>query len=147
MSKFILPYDNMAIAAQVAALINSGGQLVIHQTPQSVLNGPVTYMLDMHKDKVIGTMGLVPKSKDVSEMKHLCVHPDYRRQGIGLKLLEKGIRFAKTEKVYGLVRADNSGNIRNNIRAGLRPVAKYWGRNCYIIVFVGRKKHDRRARA
>lgn len=145
MAKFMLPYKNADIARQLAALLNQGGQLVIAQSVRNILSNPITYMLEMDKSTVIGFIGIERKSNQISELKHLCVHPNYRRQGIGLALLKKGVEFAPTEKVYGLVRSDNKINIRNNFRAGFVPIGKYWGRNCHIIVFVARRNNDRRA--
>ena len=89
-------------------------------------------------DPKIGIMGLEQYGA-VTEMKHLCVHPDYRKRGLGKKLLEKGIEAAQTEFVFGGVRNDNHSNIRNNLRIGMRPIGKKRGRGCQIIIFARRK--------
>jgi len=136
----------MDISTQVAALLNQGGQLALRQTSSGILYNTTTYMIELDGERVIAVAGLDQKDKLRTEMKHLCVHRDYRKKGLGLKFLKKGIQLAKTNIVYGLVRSDNKVNIRNNIRAGFEPYAKYWGRNCHIIVFVARRNNVKAAK-
>ena len=114
MSRFLLTISANSLAAQIASLINSGQQLRFHLTQSSIQLSPVRYLIELHKDKVIGVIGLDQCNSKVTELKHLCVHPDYRRQGIGRKLLEKGALASQTELVFGAVRSDNLVNIRNN---------------------------------
>jgi len=127
------------LAAQVASLVNGGGQLKFYLTQESVRYSPIKYLIELHKDKVIGTVGLHQHTAKVTELKHLCVHPEYRRQGIGKKLLERGVQASQTEFVYGTVRNDNFVNIRNNFRVGMVPVGKRSKRQYSIIVFARRK--------
>lgn len=138
MNKFNLTIDTDNLADQIAVLINSGQQLRYHLTRQSILNGHTRYVIEMDKEKVIGVIALEQENAKVTEMKFLCTHPDYRRQGLGKKLLEVGIKNATTAFVYGTVRSDNEVNIRNNLRVGMKPVGKYRGRGCYIIIFARR---------
>jgi len=139
MSKFILTSTNRSIAAQIASLLNLGGQLLYGQTEWSILANPITYVLELYGEQVAGVIGLEVKTPQITEMKHLCVHPGYRNRGIGLKLLKKGIEYATTEFVYGAVRSDNAVNIRNNLRIGMKPVAKHRSRSREIIIFAGRR--------
>jgi len=111
MSKFLLGINKQNIADQIAALINVGGQLYRAVHSQSILNGSITYIIEMHCDTIIGTIGLEVQTPLITELKHLVVHKNYRRQGIGKRLLEKGIAFTNTEYVYGLVRSNNLTNI------------------------------------
>jgi GNAT superfamily N-acetyltransferase len=143
MSKFLLTSTNRDIAAQIGALLNLGGQLLYGQTEWSILQNPITYVIEMSGEQVAGVIGIEVKNSNVSELKHLCVHPDHRRKGLGLKLLIKGTEYATTPFVYGAVRSDNATNIRNNFRAGFRPVAKHRGRGCEIIIFAGRRDNVR----
>ena len=100
------------------------------------------YIVELHGEQVIGVIGLQQKSPKATEIKHLCVHPDHRRKGLGLKLLKKGIEYATTEFVYGVIREDNHTNIRNNFRLGFKPIAKYKSRGRYIIVFTRRRMQE-----
>ena len=142
MSKFVLTIGASDLAGQIASLINAGGQLKFLMSRESILYNNTRYLIELHKDKVVGVVGLEKCNQYVTEMKHLCVHPDYRRQGIGKKLLEKGAQASLTEFVFGAVRSDNAANIRNNLRIGMTPVGKKSKRTYSIIIFVRRKNGD-----
>jgi len=141
MSKFSLTISANDIASQIAELINNGKQVWYHLTAFSILNGPVKFLIEIDKDKVIGVIGLDKKNNYVTELKYLCIHPDYRRCGLGKKMLYLGAKSAPTKFVYGTVRSDNHTNIRNNFRCGMKPVGKYRGRGCSIIIFARRKEN------
>ena len=142
MSKFILTIDGNSLAGQIANLINAGGQLKFLMSRENILNSTTRYLVELHKDTVIGVIGLEKCNQSVTEMKHLCVHPEYRRQGIGRKLLERGAQASLTELVFGAVRSDNAVNIRNNLRIGMIPIGKKSKRTYSIIVFVRRRNGD-----
>jgi ribosomal protein S18 acetylase RimI-like enzyme len=139
MSKFILTLDTNNLAGQIAGLINAGGQLKFLASRNSILCNSTRYLIELHKDKVIGTIGLEKCNQFVTEMKHLCVHPEYRRQGLGKKLLERGVQSSLTEIVFGTVRSDNAVNIRNNLRINMIPIGKRTKRTYSIIIFARRR--------
>ena len=141
MYKFSLTINANDIASQIAELINNGKQVWYHLTAFSILNSPAKFLIEIDKDKVIGVIGLEQKNNYVTELKYLCVHPDYRRCGLGRKMLYFGARSAPTKFVYGTVRSDNYTNIRNNFKCGMKPVGKYKGRGCSIIIFARRKEN------
>lgn len=143
MGKFLITIDEDNLSAQIASLINMGGQLKFFVSKDSVRLSPISYLVELHKDKVIGTIGLDKKNPKVTELKHLCVHPDYRRQGVGRRLLEKGASSVPTELVYGMVRSDNLVNIRNNLRIGMIPIGKKSKMSYSLIIFARRKNSDR----
>lgn len=139
MSKFVLTIDANDLAGQVASLINAGGQLKFLMSRGSILNNNIRYLVELHKDKLIGTIGLEKCNPYTTEMKHLCVHPEYRRQGLGRRLLERGVQASLTEIVFGTVRSDNAVNIRNNLRIGMIPIGKRTKRTYSIIIFARRR--------
>ena len=139
MSKFILTVDAKNLAGQIASLVNAGGQLKFLMSKDSILYNNIRYLIELHKDKLIGTVGLEKCNPHVTEIKHLCVHPKYRRQGLGKKLLERGVQASLTDTVFGVVRSDNAVNIRNNLRIGMIPIGKRTKRTYSIIVFARRK--------
>jgi len=141
MSKFLLTITNKEIAAQIAELLNAGGQLIFNKSDLSIIGNSIKYVVEMVYDKVVGVVGLQIMTPQITEIKHLCVHPDYRRKGIGLKLLKKGLDYSTTTLVYGTVGLDNDVNIRNNFRLGFKPVAKYYSRGRCIIVFAIRRNN------
>jgi RimJ/RimL family protein N-acetyltransferase len=139
MNKFNLAIDRQEISSQIAMLINIGKQYRLYLTGPSILNGPVKFIVEMDRDKVIGVIGLEKKSDLVTEMRFLAIHPDYRNHGLGKKFLELGIKFAETDYVYGKVRSTNKTNIRNNLRVGMKPVGKIMSGKCDLIIFARRK--------
>jgi ribosomal protein S18 acetylase RimI-like enzyme len=139
MNKLILSVGQQEVATEIANLLNSGGHQGQYMTRHSVLNNKVCYMVELDGSKVIGVIGIEQMNPRVSELKHLCVHKDYRMRGIGKKLLEKAALAAPTEFVYGMVRQDNTTNIRNNLRVGMRPIGKKKGRRGFLICFARRK--------
>ena len=141
MNKFSLTIGANDVASQIAELINNGKQVWYHLTAFSILNGPVKFLIEVDKNKVIGVIGLEQKNDHVTELKYLCVHPDYRKQGLGRKMLYLGAKSAPTKFVYGTVRSDNHTNIRNNFRCNMKPIGKYRGRRCNIIIFARRKEN------
>lgn len=142
MSKFVLTIGANSLAGQIAMLINAGGQLRFLMSQEHILSNTTRYLVELHKDKVIGVIGLEKCNQSMTEMKHLCVHPEYRQQGIGKKLLERGAQASLTEFVFGAVRSDNAVNIRNNLRIGMVPIGKKSKRTYSIIIFVRRKNGD-----
>ena len=138
MSKFALTIDANNLAGQIAGLINAGGQLKFLMSRDSILYNNIRYLVELHKDRVIGTIGLEKCNQSVTEMKHLCVHPEYRQQGLGKRLLERGVQTSLTEIVFGTVRSDNAVNIRNNLRIGMIPIGKITKRTYSIIIFARR---------
>ena len=89
---------------------------------------------------MIGVVGLEQRGANITEIKHLVVHPAYRRHGLGVRLLQKAVDATTTEFVYGRVRSDNLTNIRNNLRIGMNPIGKtrpYRGHR--MIIFARRR--------
>jgi len=147
MTKFLLTIDAQNIAGQIAKLLNSGGQLWAYMHPMGILTNSVQYIIELDGGVIAGVVGLEQQRPNVTEMKHLCVHPDHRRRGLGRKLLEMGLRAAKTEFVYGAVRNDNHTNIRNNLRIGMVPIGKKRGRGCHVIIFARRANSESRVQS
>ena len=142
MSKFLLSVGQQELSSDIASLITSGRQIEYHLSANSIIRNHTRYMVELDGPKVIGVIGIEQVHPKVSELKHLCVHQDYRRRGIGKRLLERAANAATTEFVYGLVRSDNATNIRNNLRIGMKPIGKKRGRRGYLICFARRRNGD-----
>jgi ribosomal protein S18 acetylase RimI-like enzyme len=140
MATFSITLSQDELAEQIANLLNIGNQLAYFVSPEKIKTSSIEYIVELDRNKVVGVIGVEKKNKYVTELKHLCVDPNYRGQHIGKKLLSLGVNQAKTKIVYGTVREDNKVNINNNLSVGLEPVARYSGRNCYIIIFARRRR-------
>jgi len=147
LNKFSLTTTTSSIASQAAAMLNGGGQLKWHVTTNSILHSNTNYIIELDRELLIAIIGMEKKTDGITELKHLCVHPRYRKQGLGRKMLEKGIEQSKTGFVYGIVRSDNLSNIRNNIRVGMLPALTLPKANYSLIVFARRTKGEQSNRA
>ena len=115
MGKFNLTSTDVELAAQVADLINLGGQQVRPVYPATILNNDVIYCVQVVGDRVIGVCG-ISNNYQRSEIKHLVVSPDYRGKSIGNSLVEKTIDKSTNRCVYATVRYDNFNSIRIMVR-------------------------------
>ncbi|MCR5123555.1 MAG: GNAT family N-acetyltransferase [Ruminococcus sp.] len=72
---------------------------------------PTTCFLAYTDDKIIGVI-LTGHDGRRAIVHHMCVHPDYRRQGIAgmlVKKAEEALREEGITKIFGLVFKDNDG--------------------------------------
>jgi GNAT superfamily N-acetyltransferase len=141
MSKFQLTLGMQEVAAQIANLINSGRQLYVRLTPASIISNSIRYIIELQGQMVVGVIGLDQVRDNVTEIKHLVVHPSHRNHGLGRKLLSKAVEAATTEFVYGMVRSDNLTNIRNNLRVGMRPIGKTRPHRGHRVIIFARRRH------
>lgn len=61
-----------------------------------IKTGGTVYLLKRN-NKIIGTIAVINKSKDVAELKRLYIDKNYRGQRFGSKLLEIAIDFSKSK--------------------------------------------------
>jgi ribosomal-protein-alanine N-acetyltransferase len=74
------------------------------------------------KESIVGYM-IAQKVLDNIEIQQISVHPDYRRKGIAMSLLDQLIQIAQAESVERIlleVRASNHGAIRLYLKAGFQ---------------------------
>lgn len=138
--KFCLTITKKEIAKQIAALLNIGGQLGYYIRTEYVLNNDVKYCIELNQNRVIGVAGIEKKTDDVSEIKHICVHPNYRNKNIGKKLLKQIIELSETNIVYEIIRKDNHVNIHNSLKLHFIPVAVCNGIVKQLIIFARKKR-------
>lgn len=109
---FYFPIPHQEIAKQVADLINSYNSLATVRTSQGILNGKVNYVVETHGKYVIGVAGIEKVSYQLSELKHMVVHPDWRGKGLGSFVAKRALRICETPSVYATVRTTNKASIR-----------------------------------
>ena len=109
---FYFPISHQDIAKQVAALINNYNSLAMMRTSQGILNGKVNYVIETHGKYVIGVAGIEKVSYQLSELKHMVVHPDWRGKGLGSFVAKRALQICETPSVYATVRTTNEASIR-----------------------------------
>ncbi len=91
------------------------------------------YFVDIIGGQVIGCSAILRENDQMTRQFHLCVHPDFRRQGIARKLKLSALRNVSTPYVYVTIREDNVASINLNASAGFAFVKKDWARDHYVL--------------
>lgn len=116
MNNIMFNISRNSVAAQIAILLNRNNNLRVDYTPSSILSSGTVYIIELggfdmrHSDgerKIIGCVGMIIESKDVTLLKHLCVHDSYRRRGIAKSLIERALELCNTTYAHMNVRTDN----------------------------------------
>lgn len=154
MEKFIIGIQPESVAEQIAILLNRHNKLKKQHTSSSILSSPTSYIISLggnnvrHIDgeqKVIGVIGLQKTSRDVSLLHHLCVHEDFRRQGLASYLLKQGIIRCTTPLIQAHVRSDNFSSLNLCERHGFVYIQHTLAEN-YFILTLGRWACDNRTK-
>ena len=114
------------VARQVAKLLNSHNKLRTNHNVHTVLNSAGSYFVDVAAGQVIGCSAIHQESVQITRQFHLCVHPSYRRRGIGRKLKLASLAQVTTPYVYVTIREDNLASISLNMSLGFVLVKKDW---------------------
>lgn len=139
MADFYVSLSRQEMAKQIAMMINMHNKLYKIHSGYSVYKDKADYFVEVVGNSVVGCAGLSRRDTNLSEIKHVCVHPDYRKKGIGKKLVSLAIANAQTDYVYMTIRDDNVPSLRMAQSLGFVYVKKHWSKDHYVIT-VGRKK-------
>jgi len=141
MANFFVSVTQRAMACQIASLINLHNKLYRRHTVNTISNDKADYFVEVVGDKVIGCAGLAQRDTNLCEVKHVCVHPDFRKKGIGKKLVELAIAHCDTDYVYMTIRDDNIPSLKMAQSLGFVPVKQHWSHDHYVITVGRRKNH------
>ncbi|MFC4690817.1 GNAT family N-acetyltransferase [Dokdonia genika] len=90
---YVEPYDLEVLSKPETYIINKGGYIFFAQ----------------HNDEIVGTVALMPTAVNgVLELTKMAVSPQARGLGIGQKLMEHCIAFAKAENLSKLILYSNT---------------------------------------
>ena len=140
MAEFYVSLTRSEMACQIATLINLHNQLYRRHTERSVLRNKTDYFVEIIGNKVIGCAGLSRRDTNLCEVKHVCVHSEFRKKGIGSKLVKLAIANCTTDYVYMTIRDDNTPSLKMAQSLGFVPVRQHWSVDHYVIT-VGRRKN------
>ncbi len=104
---FLSSLSKEEIGLQVANLLNSFNLLGKKRTVLDICEGRTNYIIETNGKFVAGAIGLDRQSYTFTEIKHLVVHPAYRRKGIAKYLVERAMKNSDTKLVFATVREDN----------------------------------------
>jgi len=71
------------------------------------------FWIAIKDSKLIGTVGLKKKSNDLAYLKRMVVKKEFRKQGLGVRLLEVAIKFAKEHNIKTVY----AGTVKENPNA------------------------------
>ena len=83
--------------------------LLFAHNPGAVIQG--RYYMAVEDGVIKGIVGLLWRSWYLTELRHLHVKPEFRRNGVGTFLVEKALERVKTPLVCCTVREDNEGSL------------------------------------
>lgn len=139
MAEFYITLSESEIATQIAQLLNLHNRLYRNHTTYTVYGSATRYFVELDGTKVIGCVGLTPKEPELSLVHHLCVDPNYRRRGMGKRLLNTAVVNSATRYIYGTIREDNAASLNLVSQIGFVFVKKDWSRD-HNIITVGRAR-------
>lgn len=107
MANFYIKLTGEEIATQIAGLLNLHNKLTIKHSSNSIQKSSADYFVEMVNDKIIGCAASMKIEDELSRIKHICVHPNYRQLGIAKKLVALTIKNSTTTYVNMTIRSDN----------------------------------------
>lgn len=98
------PYE---IGRQIAGLLNDFNHLGAKRTAGDVCQSRTDYIVETSGQYVVGAIGVDRQSYTFTELKHLVIHPQYRKRGIAKYLIRQAINTVDTKMSFVTVREDN----------------------------------------
>jgi predicted GNAT family acetyltransferase len=115
-------------------LVNKHNKLYKRYTKNKILYSPNTcYFVEIVHNTVVGCVGMAKRNDKLTEIKHVCVEPIYRKRGIAKKIVNLAIASSKTEFVYMTIRHDNTASLAMAKSLGFMPVKHHWSVDHYVI--------------
>lgn len=141
MAEFYVSLSQKEMARQIAALINLHNKLYKRHTERTIYRDKADYFVEVVGNMIVGCAGLSRRDTNLSEVRHVCVHPDFRQRGIGKKLVNLAIANCKTDYVYMTIREDNIPSLKMAQSLGFVLVKKHWSVDHHVITVGRRKNH------
>ena len=133
---FYFGLDHAQISHQIAGLINSYNQLTKKRSGSNIQNGHTNYIVETHGGWVLGAVGLDRQSYTFTEIKHLVVAPEWRKQGIAKHLLKRALGMINTKMVYATIRDDNESSLELFESLGFQRSGDYPTENHKVTLLV-----------
>lgn len=107
-----------AIAAQIACLLNTHNKLTTRYYAERIAESRTKYYPEHYQGLVFGSIGVLRVNFVLSEIKHLVVHPAFRKMGMGARLLKTALRAADTPLLFATIREGNKASLSLFTKAG-----------------------------
>lgn len=139
MAEFYVSLTQKEMACQIAMLVNAHNKLYKRHTEWSIFKDKADYFVEVVGNRIVGCAGLSQRDTNLSEIKHVCVDPEFRQRGMGKKLMNLAIANCKTDYIYMTIREDNIPSLKMAQSLNFVPVKKHWSIDHFVIT-VGRRK-------
>jgi ribosomal protein S18 acetylase RimI-like enzyme len=138
MAEFYTALSAPEMAEQIANMLNTHNRLTTKHYGAGLVNAGGKYFVELERDKVIGCVGIVQETPNLTKVFHACVLPEFRKHGIAKKLMRIAINQCKTSHIYGTVRSDNEASLSMVKGLGFVYVKKDWHKD-HDVITVGRR--------
>ena len=128
----------LSALGQIASLLNEGNQLTVVHTEYSLQNNGVHYCTLSDNKTIVAVAGIIKAEEIASKIKHVVVHPNYRRNGYGAMVVQKAMALCTTPYVYSYVRRDNNRSLILFLKLGFEIIRMETGQ-IKPIILLGRK--------
>lgn len=142
MEKFTALLDEHKVANQIATLLNSYNKLSKLHTDQSIITSNIKYFIEqrlLNKEiTVVGCIGVDMLYMNSIFLRHLSIHPLFRKLGIASSLIKKAQKYYyNISNIYMDIRSDNYASLSLAEKEGFL-VVQIKSKTNYNIVTVGK---------
>lgn len=142
MEKFTALLDEHKVATQIATLLNSYNKLSKLHTDQSIITSNIKYFIEqrlLNKEiTVVGCIGVDMLYMNSIFLRHLSIHPLFRKLGIASSLIKKAQKYYyNISNIYMDIRSDNYASLSLAEKEGFL-VVQIKSKTNYNIVTVGK---------
>jgi ribosomal protein S18 acetylase RimI-like enzyme len=139
LAEFYVSVPELSMAQQVSTMVNQHNKWYTRFSAAALLSTQSRYFVELNGDKVVACAAIQKEYPTLSKVYHVCVLPEFRRQGLARKLVELSIMHCETEHVYMTVREDNLPSLKMANSLGFVSVKKDWFRDHFTYTLARRK--------
>lgn len=141
MAEFYISMTSQEISNQIADMINRYNRWSKIFSASSIMSTNAKYFVEVERSNVVGCVACLAEYPTLSKIHHVCVLPEYRRLGLGKKLVRIAIEHCDTDYVYMSIREDNEPSIRLAESLGFTYVRQDWVIDHWTKIF-GRRTNN-----
>jgi len=120
---------------------------VIHFLPEpqkSSVKG-VYYGIEDDYDNLVAVIGVIRRAWYETEIRHLYVHSDFRRRGLGKALIQRAFKGTRAVRAIATVRKENSHSLRAFYANGFEKIDEFFNpaTESEVLILRRTKRHTR----
>lgn len=127
---------DLEIAKQISSLLRQHSNLGTVFTPEMIMAAQGEYIVQTIGPLVAASLKIERQSYNMTEIKHLVVHPSMRRQGLAKLIILAGIKQATTPLIYATIKEDNTASCKALQACGLKHVSQYTTGNRNVLLYM-----------